>query len=166
MSNAITNEPQQENSDGHNVAERVRLTDIYREQYAHFRSMNDILYKIPPLFTVALGGLWYFAVSQLKTDRVIAAGIFFFCMILSIAFINIMGRFGRAFNGYLDNLNKFDGEYRVTLKPSGLPSTVRTIQLLLWVSAIVSIIGAGHAITTQPLQPTPVGASVNQAAKP
>lgn len=127
--------------------------------------MNDILYKIPPLFTVALGGLWYFAVSQLKTDRVVAAGIFFFCVILSIAFINIMGRFGRAFNGYLNNLNKFDGEYRVTLKPSNLPSTVKTIQLLLGVSAIVSIIGVGHAIRTQPLHSSPVEASVDQATK-
>jgi hypothetical protein len=57
------------------------------------------------------------------------------------------------------------GEYRVTLKPSGLPSTVKTIQLLLWVSAIVSIIGAGHAIRTHPL-PSPIGASVDQATKP
>lgn len=31
--------------------------DRYREQYAHFRSMNDILYKIPPLFTAIIGGL-------------------------------------------------------------------------------------------------------------
>lgn len=166
MSNSIANEPQQENSHNHSVAERVRLTDIYREQYAHFRSMNDILYKIPPLFTVALGGLWYFAASQLKTDRVVAAGIFFFCVILSIAFINIMGRFGKAFNGYLDNLNKLDGDYRVTLKPSGLPSTVKTIQLLLWVSAIASIIGSVHAIMTPPLRSTTVGASVDQATKP
>ncbi|MBY3068283.1 hypothetical protein HFO74_33580 [Rhizobium laguerreae] len=156
----------QENIDDHSGAGQVRPSDIYREQYAHFRSMNDILYKIPPLFTVALGGLWYFAASQLKTDRVVAAGIFFFCVILSIAFINIMGRFGRAFNGYLDNLNKFDGEYRVTLKPSVLPSTVKTIQLLLWVSAIVSMIGAGHAIRTQPFPWTPIGASVDQATKP
>lgn len=165
MSNHIANEPQQENSHNHSAAEHIRIADIYREQYAHFRSMNDILYKIPPLFTVALGGLWYFAVSQLKTDRVVAAGIFFFCVILSIAFINIMGRFGRAFNGYLNNLNKFDGEYRVTLKPSNLPSTVKTIQLLLGVSAIVSIIGVGHAIRTQPLHSTPVEASVDQATK-
>lgn len=155
----------QENDDDHSGAGHVRPSDIYREQYAHFRSMNDILYKIPPLFTVALGGLWYFAASQLKTDRVVAAGIFIFCVILSVSFINIMGRFGRAFNGYLDNLNKFDGEYRVTLKPSGLPSTVKTIQLLLWVSAIVSIIGAGHAMRTHPF-PSPIGASVDQATKP
>ncbi|XNO42133.1 hypothetical protein ACL2DZ_08140 (plasmid) [Sinorhizobium meliloti] len=166
MSNDIANEPQHENSDSHSAAGRVRLSDIYREQYAHFRSMNDILYKIPPLFTVALGGLWYFAASQLKTDRVVAAGIFIFCVILSIAFINIMGRFGRAFNSYLDNLNKFDGEYRVTLKPSNMPSTVKTIQLLLWVSAIVSLIGAGHAIRTQSMQSTSVNAVSNQSTMP
>ncbi len=141
----------QENSGDQYVAGRVTLSDIYREQYAHFRSMNDILYKIPPLFTVALGGLWYFAATQLNTDRIIAAVIFSFCVILSIAFINIMGRFGRAFNGYLNNLNKLDGDYKVTLKPSRLPSTVKTIQLLLCVSAIVSLIGAVYAVAATPM---------------
>lgn len=47
-------------------ANDVSVKDIYKEQYAHFRAMNDILYKIPPLFSVAIGGLWYFAASQLK----------------------------------------------------------------------------------------------------
>ncbi|MGR6467412.1 hypothetical protein [Rhizobium sp. PAMB 3182] len=161
MSNDIANEPLQENSNNYSAAERIRIADVYREQYAHFRSMNDILYKIPPLFTVALGGLWYFAASQLKTDRIIAAGIFIFCVILSLAFINIMDRFGRAFNGYLNNLNKLDGEYRVTLKPSRMPSTVKTIQLLLLASAVVSLVGAGHAIRMQLIQST----SINEAAK-
>ncbi|MER8852831.1 hypothetical protein NKH94_14665 [Mesorhizobium australicum] len=123
----------------------VKLSDIYREQYAHFRSMNDILYKIPPLFTVALGGLWYFATSQMRVDKAIAIGVFVFGAILSLAFINIIGRFGRAFNGYLDNLNKLDGDYKVTIKPSKLPSTVKTIQYLLWVGAAVSLVGAGYA---------------------
>jgi hypothetical protein len=26
----------------------ITRAEIYKEQYAHFRSMNDILYKIPP----------------------------------------------------------------------------------------------------------------------
>ena len=43
----------------------ITRADIYKEQYAHFRSMNDILYKIPPLFTAIMGGLWYFAVQNL-----------------------------------------------------------------------------------------------------
>ncbi len=47
----------------------VSVNEIYKEQYAHFRAMNDILYKIPPLFSVAIGGLWYFAASQLKTEE-------------------------------------------------------------------------------------------------
>ena len=33
----------------------ITRTDIYKEQYAHFRSMNGSLYKIPPLFTAILG---------------------------------------------------------------------------------------------------------------
>lgn len=123
----------------------VKLSDIYREQYAHFRSMNDILYKIPPLFTVALGGLWYFATSQMHADKLIAIVVFLFSGLLSLAFINIMGRFGKAFSGYLDNLNKLDGDYKVTIKPSAFPSTVKTIQCILWVGVFVSLAGAGYA---------------------
>ncbi|PDS69872.1 hypothetical protein [Rhizobium phaseoli] len=145
-----------ENEDDQPVSGRVLLSDIYREQYAHVRSMNDILYKIPPLFTVALGGLWYFAATQFRTDRVIAAGIFLFCVILSISFVHIMERFGNAFNGYLDNLNKLDGEYKVSLKPSRLPSTVKTIQLLLYVSALISLIGAAYVVAAKPTPPNAI----------
>ncbi|MDP3895670.1 MAG: hypothetical protein Q8Q62_03245 [Mesorhizobium sp.] len=144
----------------------VKLSDIYREQYAHFRSMNDILYKIPPLFTVALGGLWFFATTQMRTDKAIAIAVFIFSAILSLAFINIMGRFGRAFNGYLDNLNKLDGNYKVTIKPSKLPSTVKTIQYLLWVGAAVSLVGAGYAAASNPTMTQGAAASTTPVVAP
>lgn len=124
----------------------IELKDIYREQYAHFRAMNEILYKIPPLFSVVLGGLWFFAISQLH-NKPISIAIFLFSASLSVLFINIMGRFGAAFNAYIDNLNKFDGDFRVTIKPSKLPSTVQTIKYVLWMSAVVSILGAVYGCT-------------------
>ena len=40
----------------------ITINEIYKEQYAHFRALNDILYKIPPLFTAVIGALWLFAV--------------------------------------------------------------------------------------------------------
>ena len=43
----------------------ISRADIYREQSAHFRFMNDIPHKIPPLLTAVLGGLWYFAANNL-----------------------------------------------------------------------------------------------------
>ncbi len=124
----------------------LNVKDIYKEQYAHFRSMNDILYKIPPLFSVAIGGLWYFAASQLRYDKFISVIVFTFAAVLSICFINIMDRFGTAFNSYLDNLNKFDGIHRVTIKPSSRPSAVKTIKFILWACALVSILGAVYAV--------------------
>lgn len=132
-------------SDGNDVS----VKEIYKEQYAHFRAMNDILYKIPPLFSVAIGGLWYFAASQLKTDRVIAVGIFLFAAVVSVASVFIMGRFSQAFSLYITNLNKLDGDYAVSLKNKGTkspPSTVKIIQFLLWVAAGMSCAGVIYAI--------------------
>ena len=130
-------------------ANDVSVKDIYKEQYAHFRAMNDILYRIPPLFSVAIGGLWYFAASQLKTDRVIAVAIFFFAAVVSVASVFIMGRFSQAFSLYITNLNKLDGDFAVSLKDKDKkwpPSTVKIIQFLLWVAAAISCAGVIYAI--------------------
>ena len=137
----------------------VSVNEIYKEQYAHFRAMNDILYKIPPLFSVAIGGLWYFAASQLKADRLIAVGIFLFAAIVSVASVFIMGRFSTAFSLYITNLNKLDGDYAVSLKNKDQkwpPSTVKIIQFLLWVAAAMSFAGVIYAIVllfSPPLPP-------------
>ncbi|MEF3365657.1 hypothetical protein V3H18_03820 [Methylocystis sp. 9N] len=123
----------------------ITRADIYKEQYAHFRSLNDILYKIPPLFTAVLGGLWYFAVLNLEKDKWIACAIFIFAAIASVCFVNVMQRFRMAFNSYIDNLNKMDGDLRVSIKPSRLPSTIVTVQVLLWAAAVVSALGVLYA---------------------
>jgi hypothetical protein len=119
----------------------ITQAEIYKEQYAHFRSMNDILYKIPPLFTAILGGLWYFAVLNIEKDKWISCTIFVFAAIASVCFVNVMQRFRMAFNSYIDNLNKMDGDMKVSIKPSPLPSTIVTVQLLLWAAAVVSALG-------------------------
>ncbi|MEJ6784004.1 hypothetical protein [Aminobacter sp. Piv2-1] len=125
----------------------VTVNEIYKEQYAHFRAMNDILYKIPPLFSFAIGGLWYFAATQLKSDRLIAIGIFLFAAFVSICSVFIMKRFSLAFSRYISNLNKLDGEYAVSLKDQTWPpSTVKIIQFLLWVATAISLAGMIYAI--------------------
>ena len=125
----------------------VSVNEIYKEQYAHFRAMNDILYKIPPLFTVAIGGLWYFAASQLKSDRLIAVGIFLFAALVSVGSAFIMTRFSLAFSRYIGNLNKLDGDYAVSLRDMKWPpSTVKIIQFLLWAATVISLGGVVYAV--------------------
>lgn len=119
--------------------------DRYKEQYAHFRSMNDILYKIPPIFMAVIGGLWYFAAQNVEKQKWIACGAFVFSAVASLCFINVMERFSLAFTGYIDNLNKMDGPMKVTIRSSCLPSTVKTIQFLLLAAAATSIAGAIYA---------------------
>lgn len=123
----------------------ITRAEIYKEQYAHFRSMNDILYKIPPLFTAILGGLWYFAVLNLEKDKWISSTIFTFAAVASVCFVNVMQRFRMAFNSYIDNLNQMDGDMKVSIKPSRLPSTIVTVQILLWTAAAVSVLGVSYA---------------------
>lgn len=124
----------------------ISRSDIYREQYAHFRSMNDILYKIPPLFTVVLGGLWYFAATNLDKDKWVSCVVFAFAMVTSACFVNVMQRFRGAFNAYIDNLNVMDGDMKVSTKPTGLPSTITTVQILLWAASFVSALGVLDAV--------------------
>ena len=50
-----------------------------------------------------------------------------------------------AFNSYIDNLNQMDGELSVSTKPSGLPSTISTLKILLWAAALVSLLGVFYA---------------------
>ena len=121
----------------------VTVSDIYKEQYAHFRAMNDLLYKIPPLFTAVIGGLWYFAVQNLATDRWLSRAVFLFSTIACVCFVQVMKRFGLAFNAYIKNLNKLDGEYAVSID-SGL-STNRTIRILLWCAAAISLAAIAYS---------------------
>ena len=124
----------------------ISRADIYREQYAHFRSMNDILYKIPPLFTAVIGGLWYFAVLNLEKDRWIACAVFAFATVASVCFVNVMQRFRLAFNSYVNNLNQMDGDMKVSIRATHLPSTIVTVQLLLWAAAVFSFLGVFYAV--------------------
>jgi hypothetical protein len=119
----------------------ISRLDVYKEQYAHFRSMNDILYKIPPLFTVVLGGLWYFAVQNIEKDKWVSCAVFAFAAVAGISFVNVMQRFRIAFNAYIENLNTLDGDLKVSIQKSGGPSTILTVQLLLWTSVAVSLAG-------------------------
>lgn len=119
----------------------VTINEIYKEQYAHFRAMNEILYKIPPIFTVVIGALWYFAVQNIEKDKLIACAVFAFAAIASVCFVIVMERFRAAFNAYIDNLNKMDGDLKVTIRSSRLPSTIKTVQLLLWAASIISVGG-------------------------
>src|SRR4051794_18903732 len=89
----------------------VSVGEVYKEQYAHFRSMSDTLYKIPPIFTAVIGALWFLASQNLTADRWVARAVFLFAALACVAFVNVMARFRQAFNGYIDNLNKLDGDF-------------------------------------------------------
>jgi len=115
------------------------ISEIYKEQYAHFRSMNDILYKIPPLFGAVIGGLWYVALQTLPSDKWLARGVLLFAGLSCIGFVQVMRRFSMAFKEYLKNLNKLDGAYAVKL--DGGISTIGVIKLMLWVAAVGSGLG-------------------------
>ena len=56
----------------------ITIVDKYQQQYAHFGRMNDILYKLPPLFSTIIGALWFFAVSYIDKDRFISMFVFLF----------------------------------------------------------------------------------------
>lgn len=115
----------------------ISVQEIYREQYAHFRSMNETLYRLPPLFTVVIGGLWYLTTTQRHQDQLTSVAVFLFAAVVCLSAVLILRRFGLAFNGYIDNLNRLDGEYRVTIRGSRVPSTVKIIQGMFLIALVL-----------------------------
>ena len=124
----------------------VTTKDIYEQQYAHFGRMNDVIYKMPPIFATVLGGLWYFAASYLDKDRKVAAVVFAFSAAAFLGFIVALHRFRLAFNAYIDNINELDGKYRVTIKEARGPSTVGAMIMLLIAGLFVSVLGVLYAL--------------------
>jgi hypothetical protein len=122
----------------------ISLTEKYKQQYAHFGRMNDVLYKIPPLFATVIGGLWFFAASYIGTDKIIAIIVFTFAACCCACFFVVMYRFRLAFNAYIDRINVMDGDMKVSIKQSRWPSTIRTIMALLIVCLFLSIAAAIH----------------------
>ncbi len=94
----------------------VSVDEIYRQQYAHFSRMNDLFYKLPIGFSTIIGGLWFFSASMIEKDKFISSIVFAFAVLCCLAFFLVKGRFGAAFNGYIDNLNTLDGDYKVSIE--------------------------------------------------
>ena len=120
----------------------IELVEKYKQQYAHFGRMNDILYKLPVLFSTLIGALWYFSFSFMEKDRFLSFIVLLFAACLAVVFIFVMHRFRLAFNAYIDNINEMDGDYKVSLKHPKAPSTIALIQSSLIIACVLSI-GSG-----------------------
>ncbi len=113
---------------------KVDISEIHRQQYAHFGRMNDILYRLPVLFSTLIGGLWFFAFTQNERNILVSIVVLIFAAILCLVFYQVMERFRSAFNAYITNLNKLDGEFSVSLKRGEKSkdwSTIRWVQFSL-----------------------------------
>ena len=130
----------------------VTEAEIYKQQSARFQNLNDTLYRIPPLFSTVIGGLWYFAASQSGHNLILAEGILLFAVGVGLAGGNALMQLRLAINGYLNQLNQFESGHVVSIKPpvpSGderdtiFPpiSTVRGLAYLLFLSSVLSLIG-------------------------
>lgn len=140
-----------EESDG-----TIPTIEIYKQQYAHFGRMNDLLYKLPTIYSALVGALWYFGFTSLDKDRIISFAVFCFAAVICRYSITITNQFRSAFNLYIDRINLFDREFSVSIKqPSGTKargskkssqlSTVRAVARTLWCALIISILGALYA---------------------
>ena len=124
----------------------ITIVDKYQQQYAHFGRMNDILYKLPPIFSIIIGGLWFFAVNYTDEEKFISMCVFLFAAACCLCFYIIMRRFRLAFNAYIDNINRMDGDMKVTLKKDPWPSTITALIWLLLFGATISVVAAIYTI--------------------
>lgn len=124
----------------------IPIEEIYRQQYAHFSKMNELLYKLPIGFSTILGGLWFFGASMIGKDKLICACVFVFSAVCSLTFMAMMFRFRAALNGYLDNLNEMDGEHAVSINYLRFPSTIKSIIFLLCCASIISALATIYVV--------------------
>ena len=126
----------------------VTEIEVYRQQSARFLNLNDTLYKIPPIFATVIGGLWYFAATQMRAQTTVSVGVLLFAAAVGLAGGNSLVQLRKATNGYLDQIERFEAKHLVTLKPPGESphrwrvSTVRGLTYLLFFSVILSVLGA------------------------
>lgn len=129
----------------------VTEVEIYKQQSARFQNLNDTLYRIPPIFSTVIGGLWYFAASQSGHSVVLAEGILLFASSVGMAGGNALMQLRLAINGYLEQLNQFESGHVVSIKSvrpaidrrgllSTRISTVRGLAYLLFLSSALSLI--------------------------
>lgn len=139
------------------TAEPVDRLEIYKQQSSRFNNLNDTLYKIPPIFSTVIGGLWYFAVSQIDHRRWMAVGVFLFAAAVGAAGANSLAQLRLAMDKYLTRLQSFEGDSAVTLKPvpsaagkdrDPRVSTVRGLMYLLRLSAWMSILASVITLVT------------------
>lgn len=135
------------------IADGGPVTDveIYKQQSTRFQNLNDTLYRIPPIFSTVIGGLWYFSFSQSSHNLILAEGILLFAAAVGLAGGNALMQLRLAINRYLDQINQFESGHAVTLKPADPPtgrrkkllprvSTVRGLAYLLFFSSALSLL--------------------------
>ena len=117
----------------------ISIEEKYRQQYAQFGRMNDILYRLPVLFSTLIGGLWFFAFSFADQDKGISLIVLIFSGCLSVLFIGVTHRFRLAFESYINNINEMAGEWQIILKHSKSPSIITLIEWTLLLAALLSL---------------------------
>lgn len=138
----------------------ISVEEIYRQQYAHFSRMNDLFYKLPIGFSTIVGGLWYFGASMIDGDKFMSVVVFIFSAICCLSFLLMTERFGAAFNAYINNLNKMDGELKITIQKARWRSSKRVIMFLLFCGFVLSIFAAIYASYFQARQGSDVSPQI------
>jgi len=125
-------------------SEHIPAIEIYKQQYAHFGRMNDLIYKLPTLYSALIGALWFFAYTA-KKEPLIATAVFAFAAVVCLHSIHVTKRFRTAFNLYIDRINTFDREYAVSIRSSpeepAKVSTLAAFIRMLWAAFAISVGG-------------------------
>jgi hypothetical protein len=131
------------------ATEQIPAVEIYKQHYAHFGRMNDLIYKLPTLYSALIGALWFFAYTA-KNEPLIAPAVFLFAAVICLHSIHVTKRFRTAFNLYIDRINAFDREYAVSIRAApGEPAKVSTLAAfvrMLWVAFAISVAGVIYVL--------------------
>jgi uncharacterized membrane protein YbhN (UPF0104 family) len=82
--------------------------EIYKQRCEGFRSLNEIMWRIPVMVMTITGGLW-FAIAKFEMTSYSRSALLLFGIILNAVFIIVLFRIRVVMNKLLKLTNEFEG---------------------------------------------------------
>lgn len=89
--------------------EDEKKLEIYKQRCEHFRSLNEIMWRIPVMVMTITGGL-LFGVAKFEMSDFSKAALLIFAALINIIFSNVLWRLRDVMDIILLKINHYEGE--------------------------------------------------------
>lgn len=89
--------------------EDEKKLEIYKQSCEHFRSLNEIMWRIPVMVMTITGGL-LFGVAKFEMSDFSKSSLLIFAALINIIFSNVLWRLRGVMDGILLKINHYERE--------------------------------------------------------